>query len=149
MKPYLHIVEITQSHRLLRRHTSPSLIYTQQKLLSHIDYELLPDEKLIYTQQKLLSHIDISHLPTNASDLHIVEITQSYRLRYSTTPLNSHLHIVEITQSYRHYRFHSQNRIIYTQQKLLSHIDISSLKEHFIHLHIVEITQSYRHLDGL
>ena len=75
-------------------------IYTQQKLLSLIDLCLCFGAAVIYTQQKLLSLIDGTHSLKSCPHLHIVEITQSYRLRFIKQQMNN-LHIVEITQSYR------------------------------------------------
>ena len=56
---HLHIVEITQSYRLKNSSLFVSTIYTQQKLLSHIDSLQRIIAESIYTQQKLLSHIDL------------------------------------------------------------------------------------------
>ena len=98
----LHIVEITQSYRLCVLAVRLVFIYTQQKLLSHIDFLNKYSLFLIYTQQKLLSHIDPGSIPGPVTNLHIVEITQSYRHQ-----LDKALDI-----------------FIYTQQKLLSHIDL-------------------------
>ena len=118
-------------------------IYTQQKLLSHIDLRRKQKPRKIYTQQKLLSHIDIGKQVLMLIYLHIVEITQSYRLRFRYVR-RQHLHIVEITQSYRLDTGIVQFLLIYTQQKLLSHIDGPDGLSDKQNLHIVEITQSYR-----
>ena len=144
-------------------------------------------DSVIYTQQKLLSHIDESALIPRCNYLHIVEITQSYRhpktIRQPIASTHSrnylviqtwslsvslyNLHIVEITQSYRHRESdkrrkrstHSRNYLviqtihttmptphIYTQQKLLSHID------HILygsHLRIYTQQKLLSHIDRL
>ena len=97
---HLHIVEITQSYRLTIWKQHQIIIYTQQKLLSLIDGGASIPRTWIYTQQKLLSLIDGTHSLKSCPHLHIVEITQSYRLRFIKQQMNN-LHIVEITQSYR------------------------------------------------
>ena len=168
---YPFLYQSTHSRNYLVIQTLPGRcrqlrIYTQQKLLSHIDTQASPHQPptsthsrnylviqttfqmyfkpFIYTQQKLLSHIDLktphclcqlsthsrnylviqtvcSALSRNLSthsrnylviqtamndgkdsvNLHIVEITQSYRLYCGLSLPLSYLHIVEITQSYR------------------------------------------------
>ena len=76
----------------------------------------------IYTQQKLLSHIDKTQRFCAMQYLHIVEITQSYRQRYCqrNSLTSTHSRNYSVIQTLR-ISVHSSS--IYTQQKLLSHID--------------------------
>ena len=112
-----------------------SVIYTQQKLLSHIDtliFSLLPN---ISTHSRNYLVIQTTRQSTERRQhLHIVEITQSYRHHYCQVP-SHHLHIVEITQSYRQGPENAHPTAIYTQQKLLSHIDFSLLAAPFVSTH--------------
>ena len=142
---HLHIVEITQSYRPFLRylHSNQSthsrnylviqtgyliapygIIYTQQKLFSHIDMGFYLYSVHIYTQQKLFSHID----GIDGKD---------YLIIYTQQKLFSHIDTDKILNTY----------LIYTQQKLFSHIDLLIILPAWLHLHIVEIIQSYRQMD--
>ena len=195
---YPFLYQSTHSRNYLVIQTLPGRcrqlrIYTQQKLLSHIDTQASPHQPptsthsrnylviqttfqmyfkpFIYTQQKLLSHIDLKtphclcQLSTHSRNYLVIQTVCSALSRNLSTHsrnylviqtslqdqfnqyLSTHsrnylviqttliitfwqlyLHIVEITQSYRHIMRQSVILKIYTQQKLLSHIDITQGK---------------------
>ena len=141
---HLHIVEITQSYRREELDGKSKIIYTQQKLLSHIDLFISARTHVIYTQQKLLSHIDSFifcefsiFIYTQQKLLSHIDLPQCYLLHkiYTQQKLLSHIDRLRITSLGR-LSTHSRNYLVIQTQ---AHIVALA-----VHLHIVEITQSYR-----